>query len=40
LQSFDFVFFDFIVFLRYAQVWKNQLTLYVGRSGSMEKIGE
>ncbi|XP_065655123.1 SOSS complex subunit B1 isoform X2 [Hydra vulgaris] len=24
----------------YAQVWKNQLTLYVGRIGAMEKIGE
>ncbi|XP_057303388.1 SOSS complex subunit B1-like [Hydractinia symbiolongicarpus] len=24
----------------YAQVWKNQLTLYIGRIGTMEKIGE
>lgn len=24
----------------YAQVWKNQLTLYIGRIGSIEKIGE
>jgi len=32
---------DIIRFTKgYAQIFKNQLTLYVGRSGSMEKIGE
>ena len=32
---------DIIRFVRgYAQVWKNQLTLYIGKVGGMEKIGE
>jgi len=32
---------DIIRFFRgYAQVWKNQLTIYTGRVGGMEKIGE
>jgi len=32
---------DIIRFFRgYAQVWKNQLTIYSGRVGGMEKIGE
>jgi len=32
---------DIIRFYRgYAQVWKNQLTIYSGRVGGMEKIGE
>ena len=32
---------DIIRFFRgYAQVWKNHLTLYIGRVGGMEKIGE
>lgn len=32
---------DIIRFTKgYSQIWKNQLTLYIGRMGSIEKIGE
>ncbi len=32
--------YPFLFIFRYAQVWKNQLTLYTGRAGFLEKIGE